>query len=240
MKKQTQMVVISALALATVAILLAAVLGLAGGKLDVVATQSEASLQALLAAEPTLVTEDAGNGGWALAAPDGQARFIWSDDTSQSPLHDAMLAADAQPFIDAGLDTAKLPETYATYDGLLVVGMKYGQAKYAYTGEATPLAAYRRLIAQYPDALNYHASLDHFGIKVGGGNLFEWAKDIAKNTTTGAVQDKDIVFVMNPDPLIAAGVDPAKVQGWAYAQVQVMENGSTLSVYKFLKPFDIQ
>ena len=240
MKKKTKLIVISTLALATVAILLLAVLGLAGGKLDVVATQSEASLQALLAVAPTLVTEDAQNGGWALAAPDGQARFIWSRDTSQSPLHDAMLAVDAQPFIDAGLDTAKLPETYANYDGMLMVGMKYGQAKYAYTGEGTPLAAYRQLVTLYPDALNYQASLDHFGIKVGGGNLFEWAKDLAKNTTTGVAQDKDIVFVLNPDPLIAAGVDPAKMQGWAYAQVQVMESGSTLSIYKFLKPFDIQ
>jgi hypothetical protein len=53
-------------------------------------------------------------------------------------------------------------------------------------------------------------------------------------------QDKDIVFVLNPEPLIAAGVDPEKVEGWAYAQVPVEENGETTQVWKFLKPFDLK
>ena len=180
------------------------------------------------------------NGGWSLAAPDGKARFIWSKDFSLSPLHDMMIELDAKPFVDAGLDTAKLPANYSAYGDMLMVGAKYGQDKFTYTGAATPLAAYQQFAAQQPDALNYHASLDHFVVKLGDGNMFEWAKDLAKNTTTGAVQDKDIVFVLNPEPLIAAGVDPAKVQGWVYAQVEVMENGAKALVYKFLKPFDIK
>lgn len=240
MKKNTKIAISGAIAITIVAALVLVVLNLAGGKLDTVATQAAASLDAVLAAAPTLVTEDAVNGGWSLAAPDGEARFIWSKDFSQSPLHDVMVELDAKPFVDAGLDTAKLPAAYSAYDGMLMVGMKYGQAKFTYTGDTTPLAAFQQFAGQYPDALNYHTSLDHFGIKLGDGNMFEWAKDLAKNTTTGAVQDKDIVFVLNPEPLIAAGVDPAKVQGWVYAQVEVMENGAKVLVYKFLKPFDIQ
>lgn len=240
MKKNTKIALIGIGAIAIIAALVLVVLGLAGGKLDTVATQSAASLNAVFAAAPTLVTEDTMNGGWSLAAPDGEARFIWSKDFSQSPLHDMMVELDAKPFVDAGLDTAKLPANYSAYGDMLMVGTKYGQDKFAYTGDATPLAAYQQFAAQYPDALNYHTSLDHFGVKLGDGNMFEWAKDLAKNTTTGAVQDKDIVFVLNPEPLIAAGVDPAKVQGWVYAQVEVMENGAKALVYKFLKPFDIK
>jgi hypothetical protein len=54
-----------------------------------------------------------------------------------------------------------------------------------------------------------------------------------------ADQDKDIVFVLNPEPLIAAGVVPENVEGWVYAQVPVEENGKTEDVWKFLKPFDL-
>lgn len=240
MRKNTKVVIIGAVALIVVAALVVVVMNLAGGNLDSVATQSAASLQAVFTASPALVTEDAKNGGWSLAAPDGEVRFIWSRDPSQSPLHDVMLELDAKPFVAAGLDTAKLPATYSAYSSMLMVGAKYGQEPFPYAGDATPLASYQQFAGLYPDALNYHASLDHFGVKLGDGNMFEWAKDLAKNTTTGAVQDKDIVFVLNPEPLIAAGVDPAKVEGWVYAQVQVMENGKKADVYKFLKPFDIQ
>jgi len=35
------------------------------------------------------------------------------------------------------------------------------------------------------------------------------------------MNDKDIVFVLNPEPLIAAGVDPKAVDGWVFARVPV-------------------
>jgi hypothetical protein len=52
--------------------------------------------------------------------------------------------------------------------------------------------------------------------------------------------DKDIVFVLNPDPFIAAGVDPARIEGWAFAKVTVDdENGKPIQVDKILKPFNL-
>jgi hypothetical protein len=76
-------------------------------------------------------------------------------------------------------------------------------------------------------------AMDHYGVNLGGGNLFEWAKDLAAN-------DKDIVFVLDPAPLIAAGADPARVAGWTFAKVTVDdENGKPLEVDKLLKPFDL-
>ncbi|MDR1465391.1 MAG: hypothetical protein LBJ11_08855 [Oscillospiraceae bacterium] len=87
-------------------------------------------------------------------------------------------------------------------------------------------------------ALGYHAAMDHYNITFGGGNLFEWAKDLRTNGTTGGPQDKDIVFVLNPEPLIAAGLDPENVEGWAYAPVQVEIGGRPATVWKLLKPFD--
>ena len=102
------------------------------------------------------------------------------------------------------------------------------------------MQAYRQLIALNPAILGYHAPMDHFGLMFGGGNVFEWAQNLTTNLTTGGAQDKDAVFVLAPEPFLEAGVDPAAVSGWAYAQVPVMENGVTSLVYKFLKPFDLK
>jgi hypothetical protein len=62
--------------------------------------------------------------------------------------------------------------------------------------------------------------------------MFEWASDMSTN-------DKDIVFVLNPEPLIAAGVDPNAVEGWTYSAVSVDVDGKPTEVYKFLKAFDL-
>lgn len=226
-------------AVLVVAALLAVVLQTAGGNLDVVGKQSVASFDVVLQAIPAQVTADDMNGGWSLRTPDGSARFIWSKDFAKSPLHDVMLELNAQPFVDAGLDAGKLPANYTFVDGMLMVGAKLGNAELHDNGTVTPLASYEQIVNNYRTAINYHAALDHYGVKLGDGNMFEWAKDMTRNTSTGKEQDKDIVFVLNPEPLIAAGVDPAKVAGWVYAQVPVEENGKTVQVYKLLKPMNI-
>ena len=201
--------------------------------LDVVGKESVTSFGAVLSAAPDKVTPDEMNGGWSLAAPDGTARFIWSRDYSKSPMHDVMLELDAQPFLDAGLDTSKLPDSFAFYDGKLMVGTKLGKDAFTYKGEVTPLASYEQIVSKYRDSVGYHAALDHYNVNVGNGNLFEWAKDMGKN-------DKDIVFVLNPEPFITAGVDPNAVAGWVFAKVSVDVDGKPTEVDKLLKPFDLK
>ncbi len=218
--------------------------------LDVVGQQSVASFDEVLKTIPDKVSADEMNAGWALSAPDDSIRFIWSEDYSLSPMHDAMLELDAQPFLDAGLDPGKLPDNYFYYEGdemdggmsekMLMVGIKLGDDKLTYSGNPTALAAYEQLVGQYRDSLNYHTELDHFGVLLGDGNMFEWAKDLLTNKTTGETQNLDIVFVLNPEPLIVAGVDPDRVEGWAYAPVEMMEGGKKVEVLKLLKTFDIK
>jgi hypothetical protein len=215
--------------------------------LDVVGQSSITSFDAILQALPDKVRADELNAGWSLSAPDDSARFIWSEDYSRAPLHDVMLEFDAQPFLDAGLDPGKLPENYAFYEAaagmggrMLMVGTKLGSDKPAYDGDATALKAYEQIVDKYRDAINYHASLDHYGVLLGDGNLFEWAKDMKTNAYDDSAQDKDIVFVLNPEPLAVAGLDPAAVEGWAYAQVPIDVDGKTEQLWKLLKPFDLQ
>lgn len=211
-----------------------AMLALAGCKqLDVVGKESVTSFSAVLNAIPDKVQADEMNAGWSLAAPDDTVRFIWSGDYSKSPIHDVMLEFDATPFLDAGLDPSKLPENVQYYEDKLMVGTKLGTDALKYSGDPTPLAAYEQIVSLYRDSIGYHTALDHYGVKLGNGNMFEWAKDMSKN-------DKDIVFVLNPEPFIAAGVDPNAVTGWVFAKVPVEEDGKNIEVDKFLKPFDLQ
>lgn len=201
--------------------------------LDVVGKESVTSFDALLNAIPDRIEADEMNAGWSLTAPDETVRFIWSEDWSRSPLHDVMLEFDAEPFLDAGLDPEKLPENYVYYEDILMVGTKLGNNELKYSGNATPLAAYEQIVNLKRDSISYHTQLDHYGVALGDGNVFEWAKDMSKN-------DKDIVFVLNPEPLISAGVDPNAVEGWVFAKVEVEMNGKMVEVDKLLKPFDLK
>lgn len=215
--------------------LCAAILAAAAGcaRLDVVGKGSITSFGALLDAVPGQVAADELNVGWSLGAPDGTARFIWSEDYSKSPLHDVMLEFDAQPFLNAGLDPDKLPGEIAFYENMLMVGKKLGDNELKYSGAPTPLASYEKIVESYRDTVGYHTALDHYGVEVGNGNMFEWAKDLSTN-------DKDIVFVLNPEPFLAAGVDPNNVEGWVFAKVPVDIDGKPAEVDKLLKPFDLK
>lgn len=227
-------------AVIVVAAIAAAAIKTAGGDLDVVGKDSVKSFEAVLNALPGQVTKDEANAGWSLRAPDGEVRFIWSEDYSKSPLYDVMLEFDAAPFLNAGLDPKKLPDNYVFYDGMLMVGTKLGENELTYEGEPTALLAFEQIVNKYRSSINYHTAMDHYGVKLGDGNMFEWAKDMETNTVSNENQDKDIVFVLNPEPLLAAGVDPDKMEGWVYAAVPVEENGKNVEVYKFLKPFDLK
>lgn len=240
MKKNSKIMIAIGAAVVVVAVFLTVIIRTAGGNLDVVGKESVTSFEKILKAAPDKVTADQTNAGWSLAAPDGSVRFIWSADYSKSPLHDVMLEFDAEPFVSAGLDKSKLPKNYASYDKMLMVGTKLGNDKLTYNGDPTPLAAYEQIVGKYRGSIGYHTALDHYNVNLGDGNLFEWAKDMKTNRSTNENQDKDIVFVLNPDPLIAAGVNPDKVKGWVYTTVKVDIDGKPTDVYKFLKPFNLQ
>lgn len=223
MKKKIVMITMSLLLLFSLA---------ACAEADVVGSSSIDSFNKVLKEIPNNITADELNGGWALTAPDGSARFIWSKDYSSGTPHDVMLEFDAKPFIDAGLDVSKLPAGMIIEDKIMV-GTALGDEELTYDGEITPLASYEKIVELKREQIKYHADLDHYGIDLGDGNVFEWAKDMETN-------DKDIVYVLNPQVFIDAGVNPENVEGWIFAKVKVMdEDGKPIEVDKFLKPFDL-
>ena len=199
-------------------------------QLDVVGKTAVTSFESVL--KIVEAKPDETYGGWSLNAPDQSARFFWSRDFSASSPHDVMVEVDAQPFINAGLDPAKLPAGLLV-DGMIMVGQSLGDLSFAKDKQASGIASFGQLVALKRDVIGYHEKLDHYGVDLGGGNKFEWAKDMGKN-------DKDIVFILDPAVLIAAGVDPAKVESWVFAKVEIKDAaGKAVEVDKFLKPFDL-
>ena len=200
-------------------------------QLDVVADKSISSFESVINELP--IEADSEDSSWILTAPDNSAKFVWSKDFSSTTDYDVKLELDSQPFINAGLDISKLPEGVINGDKI-ILGTDLSDEKLTYNGEATPLDSYKKIVEKSRDNISYHAALDHYGIDLENGNMFEWAKDISTN-------DKDIVFVLNPQMFIDAGVNPQEVEGWVFAKVETMDkDGKKIEVDKFLKPFDLK
>jgi hypothetical protein len=221
------------------------------GKLDVVGKDSARAFEEMLQ-KAEYSAGKSGDGGcnnekcesidgcraetlYKIAAPDGGASFYWHSAAGTPGVEsDFFMTLDAAPFITAGLDTAKLQASITFSSGLLEIRSKTTPIPLEYKcGEQRGGYAHERLFAIYRNAINYHAELDHYGISLGNGNMFEWAKNLNTN-------DKDIVFVLNPEPFINAGVDVTKIEGWTFAKVTVDdENGKPIKVDKLLKPFNL-
>lgn len=200
---------------------------------DVVGNVSKTSFEALTNKVSDKVTTDEATKSWAITSPGGE-RFLLGKDMAGTP--DAAIEFDATPFINAGLDTTKLSTDIYSYDeatNRLKIAAELGSPKKAAKADAKVTESFAQLVDTNRDAIGYHAKLDHYGVALGNGNMFEWAKDLATN-------DKDMVFVVNPQPLIDAGVDPAKVTDWVFTKVPVMdENNKEIEVDKFLKPYEL-
>jgi len=170
---------------------------------------------------------------WRLAAPDGGAWFAYDN-------FNITMVADAASFIAAGLNVAKL-------ENAVEHNLNPGNVSISFdTPGFNMMNAWEQDtdIKQFAWALGslkeYLVTLeDRYYIDLGdslnmrGGALFAWAKDL----TAG---ESDIVFAINPEPLIAVGVDPAKVEGWDYIQIPVSQDGEEILAYQFVKVFGIK
>lgn len=217
-------------------------LGLAScAETDVVGQVAATSFDAVVARLGDKVGLSEEDPAWQITSPAGDRLLIAQDFArpnadGESP--DFEIEFDAGPFVAAGLDVTMLPMSdtvrYMVEEGTFMLHFEWGDAPLkAASGGQGITATFRQVLATYRDRIGYHEKLDHYGFALGDGNMVEWAKDLATN-------DKDLVFVLNPEPLIAAGLDPAKLEGWVFAKVEVKDaNGQTQQVDKLLRPFDL-
>ena len=215
------------------------------GATDVVAKVANTSFAAIITASGDRVAWYEEDFAWGLSSSDGDqvlfssdfARNASSGGMADMDKPDVEFVFDAAPFIAAGLDIARLPLIegikYAIEDGTFMYHFELGSDKFGPDAKSSLEATFSEIVQLQRDRIGYHEKLDHYGIKLGNGNMFEWAKDMAKN-------DKDIVFVLNPEPFIAAGVDPSKIKGWLLAKVETKNDaGKTIFEDKLLRPFNL-
>lgn len=215
------------------------------GASDVVAKFANTSFASVIAASGNRVVWSEEDFAWGLSSADG-AQVLFSSDFSRNASDGGMSDMDkpdvefvfeAAPFFAAGLDVSKLPKIegvkYEIEDSMLMLHFELGSDKFAPDAKKTLNATFAEIVKNQRARIGYHEKLDHYGIKLGDGNMLEWAKDMSTN-------DKDLVFVLNPEPFIASGVDPAKVDGWVFAKVEMKDDaGKTVFVDKLLKPSDL-
>lgn len=213
---------------------------------DLVAKYANTTFAAVAAASGDGVAWSEEDYGWSLSSSDGDQLYLSSDFSRNASSGgmadmekpDAEFVFDAAPFVAAGLDIAKLPPVegikYESENGMFMLHFELGSDVFAADAKKSIGSTFAELVKYQRSRIGYHEKLDHYGIKLGNGNMFEWARDMSKN-------DKDIVFVLNPEPFIAAGADPAKIQGWIFAKVEMKDDaGKTAQVDKLLKPFNLK
>jgi len=225
---------------------IAAIVALGGcSSTDVVAKVANTSFNAVTAASAVRVTWSDEDQSWELASPDGD-KVSFSSDFSRNDSAsgvdfdkpDVEFSFDAAPFVAAGLDIKKLPETdgimYEMEDGRFMYHFELGSDKFSADARKSIDATFAEIVRTQRARIGYHEKLDHYGLKLGNGNMLEWAKDMSKN-------DKDLVFVLDPAPFIAAGVDPSKIQGWTFAKVETKDDsGKAIQVDKLLRPYNLK
>jgi hypothetical protein len=220
----------------TVSLVLAAVVfGAAFMVPDVVAVYAVRSYDALLHAPGVSVARSDAAGAWVLTSP-GVETFTFGGDNATGS-NELVVSFDARPFLAAGLNPSLLPAgAQVEGDGASArVVMRYdkGAGTSSNGAESQPAQALQDLVHNHRAMVGYHSALGHFGLMLGGGNMVEWAKDQQGN-------DKDLVFVLNPQPFADAGVDVANVQGWVLADVPVMDaQGRKSTARKLLRFYNL-
>lgn len=203
---------------------------------DVVGKVAVTSFESIVSVDPSQVAFDEMNNGWALTSPGGE-RFVWGKDFSAVDMPDFMIELDATPFINAGLEGEKLDKDMYLFNpetNVLMIHAEVGTDTLGASDTTQPMDSFKAIVNAYRESIGYHEKLDHYGVKLGGGNMFEWAKDMKTN-------EIDIVFVLDPAALIDAGVDPLQVKDWVFAEVEVKDDaGKDVLVEKFLKPYNLQ
>lgn len=219
MKKHKKLIISSLIAAIVVAAILTGIIMTAGGGLDVVQKYAIRSFAAV--AENSDIQKKDEN--WTLISPDGEAVLVWGKGE-----YTVAFELNLTPFLNAGLNVGALPDGYQAADGKLILGAKYGETEIS----SNAVTSMESIVKGYRSKLGYHMAMGHFNVDLGNGNAFEWAQDIGSN-------DKDIVFALNPEPLIAAGVTPERVEGWVYGKVEMHKDGKTVEEFMLLKPFDL-
>ena len=159
-------------------------------------------------------------GAWRITAPDGSAWFEWYN-------QGVLMGVDTRPFISSGPDSTLGVDTPLIFfaPGFNMLNLDV---------QPTAIKQFEKDAAYIRERIGYAFSTDRYYIDIDGlGNRIEFARDTATN-------DKDIVFMINAQPLIEKGADSNKVEGWSYELILSGDaDGNPTEVWKFVKVLNV-
>lgn len=155
---------------------------------------------------------------WGFEVQSGE-KFEWSKDMSANVADFAMVMM-AEPLMQAGLDVEKLdPEMWLYQEaGKDSMGMEQPSLlilPYNVGDEMMPTEkaedSMKTLLENAEDNLMYHGDMKHYVLNLGATNEVIWTEELGLN-------DTDMAFVLEAEPLVAAGLDLDKLEGtgWSF------------------------
>ena len=210
MKKR--IICFSAAAVYAVIVIASAIMLSANPKLDVVANYAVESFKSL--------GEEIGLSGgneriYDVYSPDGTEVFSYGESV--------MLTIDTGWFVKAGFDPDKFGGEAAVGDSRFTITSNHVEGV-DMANENDIFDTFENVLRSNRHALEYHMDHDLFELHLGGGNAYRWAKDWRANT-------RGMTFVLNPQPLIEAGLEAENLEGWTFASINMMhgpERGQTV------------
>ncbi|MDR3318972.1 MAG: hypothetical protein LBS99_05985 [Clostridiales bacterium] len=184
------------------------------GATDVIANYAVGSFEKL---SDKIGNAEYGDGKHTLTSPGGKEKFIWGGQI--------VMEIDLSELISAELDVAKLIAGGFNIDGnTLAVELQNAAA----VTDPDGLAAFEKNMRGNRKALGFDVGMGHFGIAFGNEFAFEWAQYLDAN-------DKDMVFLLNPAPFIEAGLKTDILEGWLYAELEMMKE----KAFMLVKAYDL-
>ncbi len=152
-------------------------------------------------------------------------KFEWSKDSAANAIDFAMVLR-AKPFIEAGLDPDKLAadsgyvyKPAAVEDGKQIEAVlihPYNLSDKRETAQGSE-DAMRRLLKQDPSIVELVEDQQGYrlGLRTGAG-FDQFDQFVVTWTNSPDTSDTLISFAIDADPLLAAGLDPKKIEGWSF------------------------
>ncbi|QLY79448.1 hypothetical protein [Clostridium intestinale] len=179
---------------------------------------------------------------WGFKLPTGE-KFEWSKDMSANKADFAMVML-ADPLVEAGLDISKLDSNEWLYEpagkdemgvelpNRLILPYNVSDEKQESNGSEDSM---RRLLKADTESIKYHKDQKHYALKLGDGNEVQWTEKLGLN-------DADMIFVLNAEPLVSAGLDVTKLEGsgWVFKEASYDDMGMGPNPDQIVRIYDIK
>ena len=187
-------------------------------KMDVVANYAVTSFETLGEVVEVVAYD---GGSYVVYSPNRKEQFAFGGDV--------LLIFDNAPFIAAGLNLDMFEGSNFIAEGSYLVFTSESVAGIANAGGA--IDSIEAIIRSNRRHMHYHMDHDLFELHL-GDHTFRWAREIRDNT-------HGMTFVLNPEPFIAAGLNPDALEGWILADV-ALEHGRGETAPRLLRNFSFE